>query len=113
LILVLGAGSVADVLIMNLRERSGELAALRACGWADASLRRLILTEGLTIGVVGSVIGAAIGLGAVSLLGADPATVAVGTAATLVAGIALCATAVLPALSVLTRQLPAVSLASE
>ena len=113
LILLLAAGSVTDVLVMNLRERSGELAALRACGWADASLRRLVVTEGAAIGVAGSLVGAAAGLGAVSAFGASPAAVAAGTAATLVAGVALCALAVLPALAVLTRALPAVSLASE
>ncbi|MHB1930254.1 MAG: FtsX-like permease family protein [Acidimicrobiales bacterium] len=113
IILALGAGSVTDVLIMNLRERSGELAALRACGWADRSLRHLVVTEGVTIGLVGSLIGAAAGLGAVTAFGAAPASVAAGTAATFAAGTALCAAAVLPALSVLTRQLPAVSLASE
>ena len=113
LILVLSIGSVADVLIMNLRERSGELAALTACGWSDATLRRLVVTEGLTVGVIGALIGAGIGLGGVALLGAAPATVAVGTAVAFVAGVAVCGAAVLPALSVLTRQTPAALLAPE
>jgi putative ABC transport system permease protein len=113
IILALGAGSVTDVLVMNLRERSGELAALQACGWADRSLRHLVVTEGVAIGVVGSLIGGAAGLGAVTAFGAAPAAVAAGTAATVAAGVLLSAAAVLPALSVLTRQLPAVSLASE
>jgi putative ABC transport system permease protein len=113
LVLLLAAGSVADVLVMNLRERSGELAALRACGWDDASLRRLVITEGVAIGVIGSLLGVGAGLGAVSLLGAPLHAVAVGAAATFAAGILLCATAVLPALSILTRQDPARALASD
>jgi putative ABC transport system permease protein len=113
LIFVLSIGSVADVLIMNLRERSGELAALAACGWSERSLRRLVLSEGLTIGVIGALIGAALGLAGAALLGADPASVAPATAAAFAAGVAVCAAAALPALSVLARQTPAALLASE
>ncbi|MDA8283555.1 MAG: hypothetical protein M0Z42_09760 [Actinomycetota bacterium] len=113
LILVLAGGSVTDVLIMNLRERAGELAALRACGWADSSLRQLVVTEGVTLGALGSLAGAAAGMGAVTAIGASPAHVAVGTAATFAAGILVCAVAVLPALAVFTRQQPATALAPE
>lgn len=113
LILVLGAGSVADVLVMNLRERTAELAVLRACGWNDRSLRHLVATEGLSLGIAGSAIGAGGGLGLVVAFGAHPAAVAVGVAATFAAGVALCAAATLPALTVLTRADPAVSLAPE
>jgi putative ABC transport system permease protein len=113
LILVLAVGSVADVLIMNLRERSGELAALQACGWSDRSLRRLVLTEGLTVGVLGALLGAILGLAGVWALGAHPAALIGVTAAAFAAGVIVCATAVLPALSALTRQMPAVTLAPE
>ncbi|MGH2916128.1 MAG: FtsX-like permease family protein [Solirubrobacteraceae bacterium] len=113
LILLLAVGSVADVLIMNLRERSGELAALQACGWPDQSLRRLVITEGVTVGVIGALTGALAGLGGAWLLGADPGAVAGVTAIAFVAGVLVCATAVLPALSALTRQMPAVTLSPE
>jgi putative ABC transport system permease protein len=63
LILVLAVASVADVLIMNLRERSGEIATLQAFGWSDATLRRLVVSEGVTVGVIGALLGAVIGLG--------------------------------------------------
>ncbi|MGH9069404.1 MAG: FtsX-like permease family protein [Acidimicrobiales bacterium] len=113
LVIALGAGSVADVLVMNLRERVGELAALRATGWADSALREVVVTEGLAIGLVGSALGAAGGLGAVLLFGAPIASVYAGTLGALGAGIAVCMCALLPALSLLTRRLPALSLAGE
>lgn len=113
LILVLAGGSVADVLIINLRERSGELAALRACGWTDTHLRRLVVTEGVILGAIGSLLGAGGGLGALSVLGAPIAEIVPGVAATLAAGIAVCAVALVPALAVLTRAMPATNLAAE
>ncbi|MGH9064947.1 MAG: FtsX-like permease family protein [Acidimicrobiales bacterium] len=113
LVIVLGAGSVADVLVMNLRERAGELAALRATGWADASLRQVVVTEGLALGLAGSALGAAGGLGAVLLFGAPVGAVYAGTLGALGAGIVVCVGAVLPALSALSRRLPAISLAGE
>lgn len=113
LILALAVGSVADVLIMNLRERSGELATLQAVGWSDRSLRRLVIAEGLTIGVIGALLGAALGLAGVWALGANPAAVMGVTAVAFAAGVAVCAAAVMPALSVLTRQMPATTLAPE
>jgi hypothetical protein len=113
LILALAVGSVADVLIINLRERSGELATLQACGWGNRSLRQLILTEGLMLGAIGALLGALVGLAGAWALGADPATVLPGTALAFILGVAVCATAVLPALSALARQLPATTLAPE
>jgi putative ABC transport system permease protein len=64
LALGLGAASVADVTYLNLRERSGELAALAAAGWGRLQLGRLLVTEALITAVAGSVTGAAIGLAA-------------------------------------------------
>jgi putative ABC transport system permease protein len=113
LILVLAVASVADVLIMNLRERSGEIATLQAFGWSDATLRRLVVSEGVTVGVIGSLLGAGIGLAGAWALGVDPTTVIPGTVAAFFAGVVVCATAVLPAVYVLTRQMPAATLAPE
>ncbi len=113
LILVLSVGSVADVLIMNLRERSGELATLTATGWAQISLRRLILTEGLTIGVLGALLGAAVGVAGAGLLGAEVTRILPTTAGAFLLGVAVCALAALPALAILARQAPAAMLAAE
>ncbi|MDT5025623.1 MAG: putative transport system permease protein, partial [Micromonosporaceae bacterium] len=41
---LLGAFTVADVLYINIRERSGEYALLHATGWEDSALFRLLLT---------------------------------------------------------------------
>jgi putative ABC transport system permease protein len=60
--LVLAAIAVADVGYLNMRERRDDLALLRAVGWTDGRLGRLIITEGLLIGLGGSVAGAGLGL---------------------------------------------------
>src|SRR5690606_225358 len=39
----LGVLATADALYLNIRERAAELATLRACGWSDAELGRLIV----------------------------------------------------------------------
>ena len=91
LTVVLGALAVADVLYLNVRDRSGELAALRATGWHDGALGRLVLYEGLGIGVLGAVVGAALGLAAAatfaggvsgSLVGVSAGTACVGVLVT-------------------------------
>jgi ABC-type lipoprotein release transport system permease subunit len=63
-IVLLGLASVADVLYLNLQDRASELATLRATGWENTTVARLIATEGVCIGALGSVIGAAAGLAA-------------------------------------------------
>jgi FtsX-like permease family protein len=57
LTVVLGAFALAHVLYVGLRERDAELAALRATGWTDRALSRLVLTEGAVLGAVGAVLG--------------------------------------------------------
>lgn len=63
-IIVLGAGAVADVLYLGIRERAAELAALSAAGWRDATITRLVLAEGWLLGAAGSLLGAAAGAAA-------------------------------------------------
>ncbi|MFC0503458.1 FtsX-like permease family protein [Micromonospora costi] len=60
---LLGAAAVADVLYLNIRDRAAELATLRALGWTDGALARLVGYEGLALGVAGAMTGAAVGLG--------------------------------------------------
>lgn len=109
----LGVLVVADVLYINVRERSAELAALWASGWSNRALLRLVGYEGLGIGVLGAVLGAGAGLLGVlwytGQLNQDmlwlAATVAAGAVA--VAGLA----AMVPAL--LLRRFPLSTLLAE
>jgi putative ABC transport system permease protein len=61
---LLGVLAVADVVFLNITERATELAVIRAFGWHESVLSRLVVTEGVIIGLVGSLGGAAIGLSA-------------------------------------------------
>ncbi len=60
----LGVLAVTDVVVLNIRERSAEFATLRALGWPESALGRLVVGEALLIGVTGSAAGAALGLAA-------------------------------------------------
>ncbi len=61
-IIVLAIASIADILYLGVRERAAELAALRATGWTNAALARLVVFEALWLGLVGSLTGAGVGL---------------------------------------------------
>ncbi|MST32429.1 FtsX-like permease family protein [Acidimicrobiaceae bacterium USS-CC1] len=112
-VLAVAAGSVADMLMLNLRDREPELAAMRAVGWPPRTLRHVILVEGFGIGLAGSITGAALGLAATAAFSGAPATVAPALAAAIAAGTLLATTACLPALHHLARQQPAHALATE
>lgn len=74
LTLTLAVAATADVLYLSIVERLGELASLRAAGWRDPDIRRLIVWEGALIALLAAVLGAALGLvGTWSLLGEIPA----------------------------------------
>jgi ABC-type antimicrobial peptide transport system permease subunit len=60
----LGVLAVTDVVVLNIRERSAEFATLRALGWPESALGRLVIGEALLIGIAGSVTGAVLGLAA-------------------------------------------------
>ncbi len=62
LALVLAGLSVADVLLLNVRERAGEFVTLRSAGWRDRHLAALVGLEGLGLGLAGSLPGAAVGI---------------------------------------------------
>jgi putative ABC transport system permease protein len=110
---LLGLVAVADVLYINVRERSAELAALWAAGWSDRALIRLVSYEGLGIGALGAVTGAAAGLGGIGWLVGELTPGLVWLAAiAAVAGIAVAgAVAAVPAL--LLRRLPLSTLLAE
>lgn len=109
----LGVLIVADVLYINVRERSAELAALWAAGWSNRALLRLVGYEGLGIGVLGAVLGVAAGLGGVSWFAGQVnenlfwLASGVAAGAVVVAGLA----AVVPAL--VLRRLPLSTLLAE
>jgi len=109
----LGVLAVADVVFLNITERAGELAVIRAFGWRGGALARLVITEGAIIGVIGSVAGAGLGLGAAAWFsGHLPARLPAIAAAAAAAGILITAAAtVLPA--ALLRRLPAAHLLAE
>jgi putative ABC transport system permease protein len=104
LTILLAAVSVADVLYLNLRERSAELATLRAVGWSDGQLRTTVVLEALGIGLIGSVSGAVLGLvlGA-SLLGVGLLPLVVAAAIAGAGGIAVAIAASLVPLSQVGR----------
>jgi putative ABC transport system permease protein len=53
---------IATLLTINVNERLGEIATLRAIGISRATVIREVLIEGLTLTLLGSVIGIALGL---------------------------------------------------
>ncbi|WFE51799.1 FtsX-like permease family protein [Micromonospora sp. WMMD1155] len=111
---LLGAAAVADVLYLNIRDRAAELATLRAIGWTDADLGRLVGYEGLALGVVGATTGAAIGLaGAGWLIGDLPEALLLVAALTALAGALVSALAALVPAALLPRLRPARLLAEE
>src|SRR5690606_2458892 len=78
IIVILGAFSVADVLYLNVRDTRGELAALAASGWTDTTLARLVIYQGLGIGLLGAALGVAGGVTAASLLVGETTLVMAG-----------------------------------
>jgi hypothetical protein len=111
--ILLGLVAVADVLYLNVRDRAAEFAALRATGWSDAALARLVTFEGLGIGLLGAVTGAVAGLaGAARFAGTlSPDQLWLAAALALGGALAAGAAATLPAL--LQRRLPVSTLLAE
>lgn len=112
--LLLGALSVADLLYLNVRERAAEFATLRATGWPERSLAALVTWEGALIGLLGSLTGAAIGLGiAAAVVHALPALDVAVAAGAVLAGTVLAALAARIPAALLGRLPTAALLADE
>jgi lipoprotein-releasing system permease protein len=62
LIIVVAAFNVSSALIMMVREKTKDIAILKAMGATQASLKRIFLGKGLVIGSVGICLGVAAGL---------------------------------------------------
>lgn len=77
----LGVLAITDALYLNVRERSSELAALRACGWSDGELGRMVVYEGAFLGALGATLGAGLGLAAMTWFIGPPGVTALATAA--------------------------------
>jgi hypothetical protein len=111
--MLLGAAAVADTLYLNIRDRAAELAALRAIGWTDAALSRLIGYEALFLGALGALAGAGLGLGGAAWLVGDlPAALVVVAATVALAGVLVTFLAALVPAALL-RRLPTARLLAE
>lgn len=114
LIVLLGAVSVADVLLLNVRERAAELMTLQTLGWSAGHLRLLLTIEGLALGAFGSVAGAALGLLVILALPRVELLAAVGYAlGSIAVGCLLATLASTAALPVIGRLSAAETLAEE
>ena len=113
-VIVLAAASVADTMLLVLREQAPELAVLRASGWGKNHLVRYVTYQGLGIGAIGAVLGAATGTALATLVGgAAAAPIAVVAALAALAGITVAVTAALGPALYATRRPPAAVLAEE
>lgn len=92
--MLLAVLAVADLLYLNIRERSAEFATLQASGWSDRDTSRLLRREGAGIGLIGSVVGAVIGLSlAATLAGSLTTATILYAAVAIIAGVLLSAAA--------------------
>jgi hypothetical protein len=110
---LLGALAVADVLYLNIRDRAAELATLRATGWTAGALARLVAAEGLGIGVLGGVLGAAFGVAGAGWLVGELTAGLLTTAASAVAAGAVLATCAALVPAALLHRLPTSHLLAE
>ncbi|MDQ2850301.1 MAG: ABC transporter permease [Actinomycetota bacterium] len=104
---------VGNLMYLNIRDRGPELATLRATGWTEQHLRRLLLTEGALIGAIGGVLGAVLGLAAaLVLIGSLPVLVLLAALGTAAAAVLISLVATLLASTLLLR-LPTTLLLTE
>jgi putative ABC transport system permease protein len=68
MILALAFFTILNTFLMNVGERRRQLAVLRAIGATRRQLIRMLLTEGLAMGIVGTVLGIVAGIGGAFLL---------------------------------------------
>jgi len=110
---ILGVLAVADALLISITERAPELATIRAFGWPEPTLRRLVITEGALTGLAGSSAGAALGLAGAAIFAGQLLPLLFAAAGTaVVAGVLVtCAAALLPAH--LLRRLPTAQLLAQ
>ena len=113
LVVVVGAAAVTDVLVISLRERVVELATLRALGWTERQVVALAAREGLVLGVLGSLVGAAAGIATVAILGASISSLLVAAMIAVLGGVLVTTGALIVPLKRLGRATLVGALASE
>lgn len=69
LIVVVAAFNIITQLIMVVTDKTKEIGILKSMGMTDRTVLRIFILQGLTIGIIGTLLGAAGGLGLVWLLG--------------------------------------------
>jgi len=65
--IVAGVG-IINTMLMSVMERFKEIGALKATGWTNSNVMRMILSESLLIGVLGGVLGIIFGLALAQLI---------------------------------------------
>jgi ABC-type lipoprotein release transport system permease subunit len=97
--------SVADLLLLQVRERQQEIGLLQAVGWRSGWIQRLFVQEGVTLAMIGTIPGVLVGQWILRMQHATqsilPALVVVLGAVLLMMLVAACAA--LPALRALSR----------
>jgi putative ABC transport system permease protein len=71
--IVIGAVGMLNTMIMSVSERTKEIGILRAIGWRQLRIVRMILVESVLLSLTGGVIGAMGAIGLTRVLGAHPA----------------------------------------
>jgi putative ABC transport system permease protein len=66
--IVIGGVGMMNTMAMSVLERRGEIASLRAMGWRQGRVAKLILSESFVLSIVGALLGVVIGLTAIWLL---------------------------------------------
>lgn len=113
LAMALAGLSVADVIVLNLRERAPELVTLRAAGWRDRHIGRLVAVEGVAMGAAGSLAGAVFGIVLAGLVGGIDARVLAAGLAGALGGTAVALVGSLVPATLASRMTPPAVLAEE
>jgi putative ABC transport system permease protein len=78
--LLIGILGIANTMAMSVFERTREIGILRALGWKGGHVILLILSEAMALGLVGGLLGIAVGWGGLRILAALPQTASVASA---------------------------------
>lgn len=113
LAIALAGVSLADVLVLGLRERAPELVTLQATGWTEAHLARLVGYEGVGIGLLGSVAGGLVGVVIGILAGGPPTRVALAAGLAALAGVVVTLAATIVPATAIGRLIAPARLAEE
>jgi ABC-type antimicrobial peptide transport system permease subunit len=74
LAMLIGGVGMMNAVLMSVFERTREIGLLRALGWRRRRVLRMILMESMGLGLMGALLGAVLGIGAVKLFSSIPAT---------------------------------------